>query len=87
MAKIKVHGVSINPDAFKTASDVKAANLFNHLGEDAKQAEAELMEFLNIADKKPKKAKEVIDEPATEVSEIEVPKTEEDATEWPENSL
>lgn len=87
MAKIKIHGVSINTDAFKSASDVKAANLFSHLGEGAKQAENELLEVLNIVDKKPKKVKEVIEEPITETIEAEAPKTEEDGTEWPKNSL
>jgi hypothetical protein len=87
MAKIKIHGVSINTDAFKSASDVKTANLFSHLGEGAKQAENELLEVLNIVDKKPKKVKEVVEEPAAEIVEVEAPKTEEDATEWPKNTI
>lgn len=85
MAKIKIHGVSINTEAFKSVSDVKAANLFNHLGEGAESAENDLLTVLNIVDKKPKKAKEVIEEAPTE--EVVNQQEQEDGAEWPKNTL
>lgn len=85
MAKIKIHGVSINTDAFKSVSDVKAANLFKHLGESAESAENDLLVVLNIVDKKPKKVKEVIEEVATE--EIVNQQEQEDGAEWPKNTI
>jgi hypothetical protein len=57
MAKIKLHGVSINTEAFKTAKSVSEANLFAHLGEGAEAAENDLLAVLNIVDKKAKKEK------------------------------
>lgn len=81
MAKIKIHGVSINTEAFKTISDVKSANLFNHLGEGAKEAEKDLLAVLNIVDKKPKKeiAEEVKPEP-----EVINQQEQENGFEWPQ---
>ena len=81
MAKIKIHGVSINTEAFKTISDVKSANLFNHLGESAKEAEKDLLAVLNIVDKKPKKEK--VEEVPAEV-EVTNQQEQEDGTQWPE---
>lgn len=78
MTKIKIHGVSINSEAFKTAADVKSANLFAHLGEGAKEAENDLLAILNIVDKKAKKEK------VEEVAEVVNQQEQEDATEWPE---
>ena len=58
MAKINLHGVCVNSEAFKTAKSVKDANLFAHLGSGAESAENDLLAVLNIVDKKVK-AKEV----------------------------
>jgi hypothetical protein len=70
MAKIKLHGVSINTEAFKTAKSVSEANLFAHLGEGAEAAENDLLAVLNIVDKKAKKEKvEVAIENLPEVEE------------------
>jgi len=70
MAKIKLHGVSINTEAFKTAKSVSEANLFAHLGEGAEAAENDLLAVLNIVDKKAKKEKvEVTVENLSEVEE------------------
>lgn len=54
MAKIKLHGVCINSEAFKTAKSVKDAKLFAHLGSNAESAENELLTVLNIVEKKAK---------------------------------
>lgn len=81
MAKIKIHGVSINTEAFKTVADVKSANLFGHLGSASKEAENELLAVLNIVDKKPKKEK--VEEVAVE-TEVTNQQEQEDGTQWPE---
>lgn len=77
MAKITIHGVCVNSEAFKTAKSVKDANLFTHLGEGSKQAENDLIEVLGIVTKKEKVEEVVVDEP----------KIETDAPEWPKDTI
>lgn len=70
MAKITLHGVCVNSEAFKTAKSVKEANLFAHLGNAAESAENDLLAVLNIVDKKAKvKEVEVEAETLPEIAE------------------
>lgn len=77
MAKITIHGVCVNSEAFKTAKSVKDANLFAHLGEGSKQAENDLIEVLGIVTKKEKVEEVVVDEPKNEIN----------GTEWPKETI
>ena len=64
MDTITLHGVNIRKDAFKSAKEVKDANLFGHLSDSAAK-EAELIEQLGLKQSKPVKSAETI-EPAKE---------------------